>query len=385
MTPGRRDTPAPAQLLPFKRGEMYQLAKRLLFRLEPERAHEWTLRALGLASRSELALRTLATTKAAFDARLRREVFGLTFPNPIGLAAGLDKDGVAVPGFAAFGFGALELGSVTALAQPGNPRPRLLRLPEEEALINRMGFNNRGAAALAERLADVRAAAARAGRSLPPLGVNVGKSRAVEAVSAEADYRAALVEVWPVADYLVINVSSPNTPGLRDLQDEEPLTRLLATVREVAEQQGEKPVLLKLSPDLSPEQLRSAAVVAERWGMVGLIATNTTVSRPGLSAASAARVGGQAGGLSGKPLAPLALDALRTLREATRLPIVSVGGVFSIADVVERLTSGATLVQLYTALIYRGPGLVDELCRGLLAALEARGLGHVSELERAAG
>ncbi|HZJ09937.1 MAG TPA: quinone-dependent dihydroorotate dehydrogenase [Trueperaceae bacterium] len=364
---------------------MYQLAKRLLFRLEPERAHEWTLRALGLASRSELALRTLATTKAAFDARLRREVFGLTFPNPIGLAAGLDKDGVAVPGFAAFGFGALELGSVTALAQPGNPRPRLLRLPEEEALINRMGFNNRGAAALAERLADVRAAAARAGRSLPPLGVNVGKSRAVEAVSAEADYRAALVEVWPVADYLVINVSSPNTPGLRDLQDEEPLTRLLATVREVAEQQGEKPVLLKLSPDLSPEQLRSAAVVAERWGMVGLIATNTTVSRPGLSAASAARVGGQAGGLSGKPLAPLALDALRTLREATRLPIVSVGGVFSIADVVERLTSGATLVQLYTALIYRGPGLVDELCRGLLAALEARGLGHVSELERAAG
>src|SRR5680860_477060 len=385
MTPGRRDTPAPAQLLPFKRGEMYQLAKRLLFRLEPERAHEWTLRALGLASRSELALRTLATTKAAFDARLRREVFGLTFPNPIGLAAGLDKDGVAVPGFAAFGFGALELGSVTALAQPGNPRPRLLRLPDEEALINRMGFNNRGAAALAERLADVRAAAARAGRSLPPLGVNVGKSRAVEAVSAEADYRAALVEVWPVADYLVINVSSPNTPGLRDLQDEEPLTRLLATVREVAEQQGEKPVLLKLSPDLSPEQLRSAAVVAERWGMVGLIATNTTVSRPGLSAASAARVGGQAGGLSGKPLAPLALDALRTLREATRLPIVSVGGVFSIADVVERLTSGATLVQLYTALIYRGPGLVDELCRGLLAALEARGLGHVSELERAAG
>src|SRR5680860_1433664 len=145
MTPGRRDTPAPAQLLPFKRGEMYQLAKRLLFRLEPERAHEWTLRALGLASRSELALRTLATTKAAFDARLRREVFGLTFPNPIGLAAGLDKDGVAVPGFAAFGFGALELGSVTALAQPGNPRPRLLRLPEEEALINRMGLNNRSA------------------------------------------------------------------------------------------------------------------------------------------------------------------------------------------------------------------------------------------------
>lgn len=359
---------------------MYRLAKQLLFRLEPERAHDWTMAALGAASRSEVALRGLARPAASSDPRLAVDAFGLRFPNPIGLAAGLDKNGVGVRALAALGFSSVEVGSVTALPQPGNPRPRLFRLPEDEALINRMGFNNHGAAVVAARLGAARDAGSRAGRPLPPLGVNVGKSRVVAASEAEADYGAALGSVWPVADYLVINVSSPNTPGLRDLQAEEPLMRLLSTVRGVAARLGEKPVLLKLSPDLSAEQLRSAAAVAERWGVAGLIATNTTVSRPGLSTTAAPSLRTEEGGLSGRPLAPLAMAALRTLRQATSLPLISVGGVFSAADVAERLAMGATLVQVYTAFIYRGPGLLEDLSRGLLKELDVRGLDHVSQL-----
>lgn len=363
---------------------MYRLAKQLLFRLEPETAHRLTMGVLGLASHSELALKYLAGSRAARDERLATAAFGLSFPNPIGLAAGLDKNGVAVPALAALGFGSLELGSVTAVPQAGNPRPRLYRLPADEALINRMGFNNRGARSLAERLAAMRVKRSRAGQNLPVIGINVGRSRVVPTEAAEADYRSALESVWSVADYLVVNVSSPNTPGLRDLQEESHLAGLLDMLAGVADLHGAKPVLVKLSPDLAPEQLRGAAGVAEQAGVAGLIATNTTVSRPALSRQSEATVATQPGGLSGRPLAPLALRALRTLRTATRLPIVSVGGVFSAADVVERLAAGATLVQLYTAFIYRGPALVDEICRDLLKTLDAKGLEHVSQLASAA-
>ncbi|HZW28022.1 MAG TPA: quinone-dependent dihydroorotate dehydrogenase [Trueperaceae bacterium] len=340
--------------------DLYRLARPALFRLDPERAHELTLQGLRLASRSRLALRASgAFARGARDPSLRVEAFGLTFPNPVGLAAGLDKDGVAVPALAALGFGYLEVGTVTALAQPGNPRPRLFRLVEDEALINRMGFNNHGAERLA---ASVLRAKAAHGDWLPPVGVNVGKSRAVPAEEAPRDYERALHAVWEAADYLVLNVSSPNTPGLRGLQATGPLREVVRAARRVARERGEKPVLVKLAPDLDEEALVTAARAAEEEGAAGIVATNTTVSRPALRSPLAA----EQGGLSGRPLAPLAEAALRALAAATRLPLVSVGGVWEAADVAARLAAGATLVQVYTAFVYQGPALPGRLCRGLL-------------------
>lgn len=335
---------------------LYRRVRPALFRLDAERAHELTLRALELASRSRLALRVLQATygAGARDTGSGVEAFGLNFPNRVGLAAGLDKDGIAVPALAALGFGFIEVGTVTAVPQPGNERPRLFRLVEDEALINRMGFNNRGAAALARRVAEAKRAH---GDWLPPIGVNVGKSRVAAPEEAPADYRASLAAVWDVADYLAVNVSSPNTPGLRDLQATGPLRAVLTAARSVASERGEKPVLLKLSPDLGDDALREAARVAEGEGAAGLIATNTTVSRPGLKSENAS----EAGGLSGRPLAPLSLAALRTLVAATRLPVVSVGGIFSAEDVTERLAAGATLVQVYTSFVFSGPGSPSSL------------------------
>ncbi len=341
--------------------DLYGLARPALFRLDPERAHELTLRGLALASRSRAALRALgALAPSARDPALRTRAFGLTFPNPVGLAAGLDKDGVAVPALAALGFGFLEVGTVTHLPQPGNPRPRLYRLAEDDALINRMGFNNRGAGALAGRLRRAREAH---GDWLPPVGVNVGRSRAVPDEDAPQDYARALREVWDVADYLVLNVSSPNTPGLRDLQATGPLRAVLRAARGVARERGERPLLVKLAPDLRPDELVAAARAAEEEGAAGIVAVNTTTSRPALRSPQAA----EPGGLSGRPLAPLALAALRALTGATRLPVVSVGGVWDERDVAERLAAGAALVQVYTAFVYRGPGLPGRLCRGLAA------------------
>ncbi len=341
---------------------LYRRLRPALFRLEAERAHELAMGGLALASRSRAALRALrASSAAARDPALAVRAFGLTFPNPIGLAAGLDKDGVAVPALAALGFGFLEVGTVTAAAQPGNARPRLFRLVEDEALVNRMGFNNRGSAALAARVARAKAAH---GDWLPPVGVNVGRSRAASAEEAPADYRRALHAVWDVADYLVLNVSSPNTPGLRGLQEVGPLRAVLRAARSVAVERGERPVLVKLAPDLSEEALREAAAAAEGDGAAGIVATNTTTTRPALRSPSAT----EEGGLSGRPLAPLAEAALRTLVAASRLPVVSVGGVFDARDAAARLEAGATLVQVYTSFVYRGPGLPSELCQGLLEA-----------------
>lgn len=337
---------------------LYERVRPALFRMEAERAHEMTVRALELASRSKVALRALwaAYGSGTRDPALAVEAFGLTFPNRVGLAAGLDKDGVAVPALAALGFGFLEIGTVTASPQAGNERPRLFRLPEDEALINRMGFNNRGAAGLADRVKRARAAH---DDWLPPIGVNVGKSRSVPLEEAASDYRAALNTVWSAADYLVVNVSSPNTPGLRDLQATAALRAVLAHAGDVAAERGTKPVLVKLSPDSDRDALVEAARVAEGEGAAGIIATNTTVSRPGAMAARPSEVGG----LSGRPLAPLALDALNALVGATNLPVVSVGGVFEPEDVAERLSAGATLVQVYTSLVYRGPSLPGGLAR----------------------
>ncbi len=351
---------------------MYPAVRRLLFRLEPERAHALVMGGLATAGRSLLLRRLLASAQGPYDPRLQVPLFGLRFRTPVGLAAGLDKDGVAVHGLAALGFGHLELGTVTALPQPGNPRPRLFRLVEDGALINRMGFNNAGAAALARRLAWLR----RAGGVDVPLGVNVGKSRAAPLGAAADDYQRALREVWPVADYLAINVSSPNTPGLRSLQEHGPLEALLGLVARLRSELGSRPVLLKIAPDLENAALLDAAAVAESHGLAGLIATNTTTARGGLRSPLAA----EAGGLSGRPLAARALEVLRLLRSHTSLPLVSVGGVWSGADVVERLTAGASLVQIYTAFVYRGPALLREAADAVLAALDARGLSGAAEL-----
>ena len=338
---------------------MYSLVRPLLFRLDAERAHDQTLRGLRLASASPGLLRLLRAAYAARDPRLQVRAFGLTFPNPVGLAAGMDKNAVAVPAFAALGLGFVEVGSVTAIPQEGNPRPRMFRLPEDDAIINRMGFNNDGAEAVAARLARLRAQ----GGAGVPVGVNVGKSRVVPLEEARRDYGRALRAAWPHADYLVVNVSSPNTPGLRELQAAGALGALLDTVGALRDTLPHRPVLLKIAPDLDLEQLDAIIAAAELHEIDGLVATNTTTGRAGLR-----RAPNEPGGLSGRPLAGRSVQLLRAIRERTPLPVVSVGGILSPTDAWERLQLGATLVQLYTGLVYRGPGLVGAICRALLDA-----------------
>jgi dihydroorotate dehydrogenase len=282
---------------------------------------------------------------------------GLRFPNRFGLAAGFDKNAIGLRGLGALGFGHVEIGTVTARPQPGNPRPRLFRLVEDRALINRMGFNNDGAEAVAARLATLRRAGA-----LPVVGVNIGKSRAVAVEDAIDDYRISARLLAPVADYLVVNVSSPNTPGLRGLQELDRLEPLLAAV---AEEAGSVPLLVKIAPDLDDEAIGHIAALADRLGLAGVVATNTSTGRSGLrtAAAAVARMGD--GGLSGAPIADRSLAVLRVLRAA--LPasrvVISVGGVETAAQVRERLDAGADLVQGYTGFLYAGPGWAAELAR----------------------
>lgn len=354
---------------------MYDLIRPWLFRLEAERAHSLVMGGLSFCSRHPGALTLIRAVAGRRDPRLEIRRFGLTFPSPIGLAAGFDKSAVAVPAFEALGFGAVEIGSVTALPQAGSERPRLFRLADEGAVINRMGFNNDGAAVVAERLSRWR----RQGLGVP-IGVNIGKSLSVPLDRAHADYSLSLQRSWQVADYLVLNVSSPNTPGLRDLQEEARLEALLAQLEGLRSERGAKPVLLKVSPDLDERQLAGVVSACERHRIDGLIATNTTISRVGLR-----RDPAQPGGLSGRPLRARSLEVLRLLRSRTDLPIVSVGGVESVADAVERLRAGASLLQLYTSLVYRGPRLLPELHRGLLAALDREGLDSVEQLIGRAG
>ena len=323
--------------------QLYQrVARPALFRLgggDAERAHEWTLRRLAALSRRPAALRALRATAVRGTPRT---VFGLRFPNPVGLAAGMDKDGRALPAWAALGFGFVEVGTVTARPQPGNPRPRVFRLPASQAVINRMGFNNEGAAALATRLA-----------TLPPLGiplgVSLGKSKVVPLDDAVEDYLAALRAVLPYADYVAVNVSSPNTPGLRGLQDRAQLSALLAALRA---ETGTTPVLVKIAPDLTEHAIGEALEVCAEHGVAGLIATNTTVHHDG-----------EQGGLSGRPLTGRALEVVTFVAKHSELPVVGVGGIMSVDDALRMLDAGASLVQLYTGLIYRGPSLLRAIVR----------------------
>lgn len=339
---------------------LYRLLRPLLFLLPPEAAHEATLRLLATAPR---ALARLARSAAgAPDPRLARLLGPLRLAGPVGLAAGLDKNGVAVPFWPALGFGFVEIGTVTALPQPGNPRPRLFRLPRERALINRLGFNNQGSEALARRLARLRAT----GRwPAVPVGVNVGKSRVTPVAEAVGDYVTTIGRLAGLADYFTINVSSPNTPGLRSLQDADALARLVPAAVEKA---GGAPVFLKLAPDLEQEAIADAVELSIAAGIAGFVATNTTVRRDILARESLARYGGGEGGLSGRPLWPLARQAIGHVLAAAagRVPVVGVGGVESVAQVRELLAAGCAAVQLYTAMVYEGPGLPARLHRDLL-------------------
>ncbi|MGM0578595.1 MAG: quinone-dependent dihydroorotate dehydrogenase [Myxococcota bacterium] len=344
---------------------MYRLLRPLLFRMDPERAHDLTFRALellGPVARAAARLRA-----GARSPRLATEVAGLELGGPVGLAAGLDKDGRLVRLWPCLGFGSVELGTVTAHAQPGNPRPRLFRFPEEGALVNRMGFNNAGSDALAKRLRGLRDGG---WEPVVPVGVNIGKSKITPLDEAVDDYRTSARRLRDVADYLVINVSSPNTPGLRELQDKEHLARILDGVRSEA---GDVPVFVKLAPDLDLSALDEAVAVAESGGAAGIVATNTTIRRYDLPDVGP-------GGLSGRPLLPRALEVVRHVAHSTELPVIGVGGIRTIDDVEAMLGAGARAVQVYTAFIYEGPMLASRLNRSLADALAVENARDVGEL-----
>ncbi|WP_439563850.1 quinone-dependent dihydroorotate dehydrogenase [Microcella sp.] len=340
---------------------MYELLFRtVLRRLDPERAHH--LAVAVIRAIPALGLTGLVRRFTRPDPALAVETLGLRFESPFGMAAGFDKDARSIRGLWALGFGHIEIGTVTAIAQEGNPKPRLFRLVDDRAVINRMGFNNGGAAAAAERVARQRRHRAR-----PIIGANIGKSRVVAVEDAVADYRASARLLAPVADYLAINVSSPNTPGLRGLQDDALLGPLIAAVLEEA---GSTPVLVKIAPDLDDAAIDAVCALALRHGLAGIIATNTTIGREGLTTDPAVVEAAGAGGLSGAPLRARALDVLRRVRAAVPddFCVIAVGGIDTAADAAERLAAGATLVQGYTAFLYRGPLWARQITRGLARA-----------------
>lgn len=348
---------------------LFTLAAPMLKALPPETAHRATITAL------KLGLGPMV--KKPDDPVLAVTLWGRRFANPIGLAAGFDKDAEVVDPMLRLGFGFVEIGSVTPRAQPGNPRPRAFRLPDQQALINRYGFNNRGHAAAVARLEARLANGAAAPGSGGLLGINVGRNK--DSRDPDADYAAGIRAFARLADYLVVNISSPNTPGLRAMQSREPLQRLLAAVTAArADGTARPPILVKIAPDLTPEDLEDVAEVALAAGIDGLIVSNTTIARP---AGLPPDLAGEPGGLSGKPLMQPSTAVLRRMAKlvAGRLPLVGVGGVASGADAYAKIRAGASLVQLYTALAYRGPGLVGEIKRDLAGRLRADGFRSVAE------
>ncbi|MBA3607401.1 MAG: quinone-dependent dihydroorotate dehydrogenase [Chthoniobacterales bacterium] len=331
-----------------------RLVRPVLFRMEPETAHHFALRLLRAAPQIPGGL---ALLRSFAPPPSPRTLFGLPFHNPLGLAAGFDKNAVAIPAWEALGFGFVEIGTVTAHPQSGNPRPRIFRYPKEEALINRLGFNNEGAVAICERLRRLRDS--RLAPSIP-IGVNLGKSKITPLEEAPTDYLQSFQRLAPVADYLVLNVSSPNTPGLRRLQESDALIALLRAVTdENARLPSPKPLLLKIAPDLSDEALGEIVAVCDKFGLSGMIVTNTTLDHGGVAGAD------QAGGLSGAPLRRRATEVLRFLRRQTRLPLIGVGGISDAASAREKLEAGAELLQIYTAYIFRGPGVLREISAAL--------------------
>jgi dihydroorotate dehydrogenase len=347
---------------------MYRLVRRALFAVPPERIHTLVFAVLRGVTSVALVRRLLHRLLGPNDPVLASTVFGVRFPGPLGLAAGFDKDGLGLLTWDALGFGYAEVGTVTAHAQPGNPPPRLFRLPADRALLNRMGFNNRGAGALAIRLARHRPEA--------PIGVNIGKTKATPPTDAVDDYRASARLVGPLASYVVVNVSSPNTPGLRDLQAIESLRPILEGV--LAETSS-TPVLVKIAPDVSDSDLDDIADLAVELGLAGIVATNTTVSRDGLITPGVDELG--TGGISGPPVAQRAVEVLRRLyaRVGDRLVLISVGGIETADDAWERITAGASLLQGYTGFIYGGGLWPKHIHDGITRRLHDGGFTSLSD------
>lgn len=336
------------------------LAARLLRTLPAETAHRATVRLVGLMA-------PLLSGPPADDARLRVSAFGFQLPNPVGLAAGFDKDAEVPDAMLKLGFGFVECGTVTPKPQAGNARPRLFRLPEDGAVINRMGFNNQGMEAAARRLE------ARQGKGI--VGINIGANK--DSGDRIADYAKGFARLAPLADYVTVNVSSPNTPGLRGLQNKQELTGLLSTLMETRAGNGFKPVLLKIAPDLDDHALDDIAETVTASGIEGIIISNTTIARPSLKSANAQ----EAGGLSGRPLLAPSTEMLRRMRGrvSSNIVLIGVGGISSGADAYEKIRAGASLVQLYTALVYEGPGLVARIKRELLACLTRDGFATIAD------
>jgi dihydroorotate dehydrogenase len=354
-----------------------KVIRPLLFRQDSETAHNQAVRSLSRASHSRLGLKLV---NGFFGSEpLPAEAFGLKFPNPVGLAAGMDKHAAAVPGWAALGFGFVELGGVTRHAQDGNPKPRMFRAVADEGVINRMGFNNSGAEAVAKRLAEWKVSGLWPAH---PVGINLGKSKITPLEKAADDYAASFRMLRDWADFFVVNVSSPNTPNLRQLQDKAALDEILAALQ--SQNLAGRPVLVKVAPDLAFEALDEILELVGPRKIAGIVATNTTISRPETSDPGLQKIYAETGGLSGRPLRARSTEIIRHLHRQTggRVPIVGVGGIFSADDAWEKITAGAALVQCYTGLVYEGPGLAKRIVAGLRERLAQAGM---KELRSAVG
>lgn len=343
---------------------MYKLFIRpLLFLFNPEAVHHFTVDILKILFFIPGIRALVSSIYRTNSPSLEREVFGIKFPNPVGLAAGFDKEAIMIDQLSAFGFGFIEIGTLTPKGQPGNPKPRIFRLPEDGALINRLGFNNQGVDVAVKKL--------RQRNSKILVGGNIGKNKVTPNEEAVRDYEYCFEALFDVVDYFVVNISSPNTPNLRDLQEKDPLKKLLARLQERNEDKiTPKPILLKIAPDLTDGQLDDIIEIVKDTNLAGIIATNTTIDRSGLKTAAANIESIGAGGLSGAPLTSRANQVIRYLRRAfgPDFPIIGVGGIMTSKDAIERLESGATLVQIYTGFIYNGPGFVKQINKALLKA-----------------
>ncbi|MVN22679.1 quinone-dependent dihydroorotate dehydrogenase [Mucilaginibacter arboris] len=350
---------------------MYKLVRPLFFQFDPEKIHHFVTKSLKRFNRFQIGSKISRAVFTIENPILAREVFGLKFKNPVGLAAGFDKNGELMGEMANLGFGFVEVGTVTPLPQPGNPKPRMFRLKEDEALINRMGFNNLGVDVVAERIRRYRQHALRTSHLSPLtshliIGGNIGKNKNTPNEDAVSDYIKCFDRLFDVVDYFVVNVSSPNTPGLRALQEKGPLKELLQTLQQRNQKNdSSRPILLKIAPDLTNEQLNDIIEIVKESGIAGVIATNTTISREGLISAKNKN---EIGGLSGKPLTKRSTEVIRYLSEKSgkAFPIIGVGGIHSSKDALEKLEAGASLVQLYTGFIYEGPGLIKRINQSLL-------------------
>lgn len=355
---------------------LYSFLRPLFFRFDPETAHHLVIRGLTLMQSIPVLKKAFSRQATVDDPRLQSQLFGLSFPNPVGLAAGFDKNANVYPGLSALGFGFIEVGTLTPRPQTGNPKPRIFRFPDEQALINRMGFNNQG-------IEQAKASLTKLPRPEIPIGINLGKNKDTPNDEAVEDYLKGLSLLYPYGDYFVINVSSPNTKGLRDLQQIDALRKLLTKMVQKRESltkktQLHRPILLKIAPDLSNDELTEIVTTALATNIDGLIATNTTLSRDGLKSASK----NEAGGLSGKPLKERSTEIIRSIYRITRgqIPLIGVGGIFSGQDAFDKIKAGANMIQVYTGLIYQGPMIAKKINQELLRLLDQHSISSIQEL-----